>query len=87
MPTRRPDPEDLDEEIALLKDLEAQRAALKTRIDDVLVRLVVEKRASPTTVAERLNVSQPLISGRCRQILERRAQRQASDASSARQAA
>lgn len=73
MPTRRPDPEGFDEDIALLIDLEAKRAELSKEIEKVFFRLVVEKDASTTTVAERLNVSQPAVSLRRKSLLARRA--------------
>lgn len=75
MALRRPTPEGFDEDLELLVELERRRDVLLQEIDDVLLRLTVEKNGPTTTIAERLNVTHPAISSRRRGALKRRQKR------------
>jgi hypothetical protein len=71
---RRPEPEDFDEKIDKLIDLQQQRAELTVAIDDLYVD--VATNAPTTTVAERLNVVPSTVANRREQALKRQQMRQ-----------
>jgi hypothetical protein len=75
MAFRRPTPEGFDEDLDLLVELERRRDELQREIDDVILRLTVEKRGPTMTIAERLNVTHPAVSSRRNGALKRRKQR------------
>lgn len=75
MAFRRPTPDGFDEDLDLLVELERRHKEIQREIDDVILRLTVEKRGPTMTIAERLNVTHPAISSRRRGALKRRQQR------------
>jgi hypothetical protein len=84
---RRPEPEGFTEDMDLLLSLQQRRADLEEEIDEVFLRLAVEKRAPTTTIAEHLNVSAPTVSVRRTAALRRRERRQQERAATRNQAA
>jgi len=76
MALRRPRPEGFTEDLDLWAQLEAEKAQLQNRIDDIVIRLTVEKSSPTAEIAERFRVSAAAVSAKRDAALKRRDQRQ-----------
>lgn len=71
----RHEPEGFAEDMEHLISLQRRRSELSAEIDEVFLRLVVDKRASITSVAKSLKVSVPVVSKRRASALRRQQER------------
>jgi hypothetical protein len=76
MAHRRPEPEGFQEDLQLLIELEARRAALDLQIDEVFLRITVDKQGPTATIAEQLDTTAPAVSSRRNSALRRRRMRE-----------
>jgi hypothetical protein len=78
MAHRRPEPEGFQEDLQLLIELEARRAALDLQIDEVFLRITVDKQGPTATIAEQLDTTAPAVSRRNSALRRRRMREQGS---------
>jgi hypothetical protein len=76
MALRRPEPEGFEEDLNLLMELERERGDLQEKIDEVILRLTIEKKSPTATIAERLKITAGGVSARRELALKRRARRE-----------